>query len=211
MQASQLMPESGGSGQELAELGLSEDIVMGAVTAGYGKMSACNDLHPANFPGILLWAEIVRHLRQYLVPRGWKVGRSHGYETVYNPVTGVALAVVSGNADTGNPGKQPKSRRKRGAVTRRRVTINARQMALFELPKQEVTDDECKTWFVLVRGEKDEVRVEVSLPLSMDDANYVDGFARRILLPAIAAPNAITPVEPDEGLAEGTDFDVTER
>lgn len=157
--------------------------------------------YPAIYPGITMWAETTASLRAQLIARrdDWQAGRTGNYETVYHPHLRIAFAVVGGDSQTGVlDGLDPKLARKRGPKTTERIERNAVINAQYELALEfpptspDVPDDEqCQTWFILTYPDVDEMRVEVSLPVSIGVDGRVDRWRERIILSPIAISGGV--------------------
>ena len=170
---------------------------------------------PATFPGTTMWAETLAEWRRQLRKRSreYDIGRSRGYETVYSAERRVAFTVVAGDSFTGKDGaRPPRLTRPKGVVTKERVDRNREtaiglvQLALIpdENDKKPPPDELCDTWFLIVHAAKDEVRIELSLPVDLDGDSVVSEYYERILLPPVPISGAIAPMTPeDEGNDDG--------
>ncbi|WP_354641309.1 hypothetical protein [Kitasatospora camelliae] len=197
----------------LAQWGLSVEQIHQSVIAGDDARSRVSSrYYPRNYAGITMWAETLAGLRRQLlkIRRGWRIGSTSNYETVYSIEREVAFAVVSGDTYTGIDGRRdPKLTRKRGPKTKERVRRNAviGQLAFdLEIPgaREELPADEaCSTWFLVIHPDEDKVRVELSLPVRVGDDGLVGEWIERILLPPVPVTGAVAPIEPDEDDDDG--------
>lgn len=167
-------------------------------------------VYPATFPGTTMWAETLAEWRRQLRKRSreYDIGKSRGYETVYSAERQVAFTVVAGDSFTGKNGaRAPRLTRPKGVVTKERVDRNRETaLGLVQLPlipledddKKPPADESCVTWFLIVHAAKDEVRIELSLPVELDGDSVVSEYYERILLPPVPISGAITPMTPEE-------------
>jgi hypothetical protein len=148
-------------------------------------------------------------LREYLVP-AWERCDDNNYSLAVNAEGTVAIAVATGDEDTGRTDGEPTTKSSKGPATAEAVTSNQTQ---FELPlifppvqvpaRPAETAEKRMTWILLVHRAVGEVRCELSLPTSMGADGRVDGWRERIILKPIPIdPEAFqvtpaTPVLPD--------------
>jgi hypothetical protein len=195
----------------LADLGLSADVLTDTVGQGDSrrktKMAA---QYPRNYPSIVAWAETLAELRRKLIRLqvGWESNNFANYETVYLIERSVSIAVAGGDKNTGTTGNgHPKLARKRGPMTTDRVrkNVNPRQFA-FDLgpqfeprekaKKKQPADLGCQTWFLVVFADKDEVRLELSLPSGIGKDGVVSTWLERIILLPLPVSGAVLPIDP---------------
>lgn len=187
----------------LKSFGLSVDEFRAAELRGHEKRALCTPLHPRTYAGQVMWAETVEALRTQLLNRaqGWKPGFAMNYETVFQPDKRIAIAVVGGDANTGTR-RDPKTARRRGAVTRRRIAINSGQYMIpyADIPQPAKEADECQTWFFLINAREGRLHSELSCAVSIGDDARIGLWSERILLPDIEPGGAvaITPYDPDD-------------
>lgn len=196
----------------LAKLGLSVEIIHRAIEKGdSARRRVHRPVYPVAYPSITMWAETLAALRRELlkVRQNWRIGKTGNYETVYSNELKVAFAVVGGDKYTGIEGERdPKLRRKKGQKTKERIDRNAQfiQMALIPDPRitvEELPDDEaCETWFIVVRADKDQVYIEVSRPIEMENGD-VDDWSPRHLVEPKKISGAVAPLELDEDDDDG--------
>lgn len=176
------------AGQRLAQLGLEEERLLDAVRQGYVAFISCTQNHPPLIRGIWAWGETVRALRDYVLPLGWTRSDENNYSVVVEPSGRIAIAVATGDDGTGRTECTPSTKASKGPSTADAVITN-RQMSLFTEPESDPSPasvseqvDERVTWILLVCRSQDEVRCELSLPLSMGVDGKIDGWSERILL-----------------------------
>lgn len=169
---------SGNPAADLAELGLKLQDLVDAINAGELARRGCTANDPPTAPGYSAWSRIVRTLRDINLAKEWTKNDA-GLSTVINPDGTLAIAVAAGDAFTGTD-KNPSTKYPKGRATHDAVEAN--QLELFATgPKKRAKGP--LTWILLVHATTTEVRAELSLPESIDDAGYVRTWTRRIPLP----------------------------
>jgi hypothetical protein len=179
----------------LAALGLTESLLRDAVAYGAQHASSCTRHDPPGLPGYLRWAKTHRDVRDHLVPLGWKVDNTRNYPTVLHPGGQWALGVSSGDEITGrNVEKQPKTRNPKGEVTRQ---IARRNQPFFDFLGPEMNEVR-STWLLLFYLDvvEQEIRVELSLPKTVDGDGRVSGWITRLIL---------RPIDLDDGFGARAD------
>jgi len=172
----------------LRSLGLDPDVLVTAVRRGTSARLACEGFHPPSAPGFFAYAEEVVALREQLVPRGWEIDNTSNFCTVVDPSRKHAIAVAAGDVATGDPdpAAQPSTQYPKGPLTVAAVELN---QVVFEfasrrpLPMRE--NGAVETWFLLAYATALEVRAELSLPMTVNEAGYVTRWRCRIILPTI--------------------------
>lgn len=196
--------------RRLKLLGLTVDILLNAVRAGFTARSNCSDLDPPMYPGQTMWAHTVRGLRQGTAPIGWKPDNASNYCVTLSP-PGVAVAVATGDANTGRPEAIPSTSSPKGPCTAEAVAVNQLNLDL-RFPGEEsvsepVDPGQRQTWLLLIYLDHSEVRAELSLPVGFDEQDRVTGWRERIILPSVDFdPNQIELPSDDSG-----DIDISVR
>ena len=176
----------------LETLGLSLDILSDVVRAGYHAWSNCTDIDPPLFPGLSMWANMVRRSRERLLPKGWSPCDDGNYSTILSPCGGFALAIATGDENTGNVNFIPATQSPKGPRTVDAVRVNSKQLTLDLLhpserlptPAMDKSTTDITTWILLVRRCEFSVHSEVSLPLHLDEQQRVKGWKERLILPS---------------------------
>lgn len=171
-------------------------------------------LHPKGFNGTNGWAEGTRQLRAILIPKGWHSDDPQGQPRVVSKDKKTSITVSSGNPDTGVPNRDPQTRNDKGGQTASSVQFNARQGVLFPLiavssgpfrarPKSEAL------WVLLYYIDLDagEMRVELSRPTAMSEADRINRWSPRLILPSIPLSPAVDDLPRDE--SPDIDFEIT--
>lgn len=173
----------------LRRLGLEVSDLLDAVRAAHQGRAACTELDPPMYPALSLWAHGVRRLRQRVLPLNWSMSNEGGYCTVVSPDAAYAIAVASGDANTGKPYASPTTLCAKGPRTQEAISANQLSLDLRvpEADEVEVADEQCETWLLMIHVDSDaaEVRSELSLPSGQDDTGRVTTWAERIILPSV--------------------------
>jgi hypothetical protein len=134
--------------RELVSMGLRESYFVKSAIFGHERRERCAPTHPKAYPGQVMWAETLFHLRTECleIAQDWVMGRNSGYETVYNAPRRLAIAVVGGDVNTGVRGfEDPMTARRRGPIAEVRVMKNYKGQATLpgmpEDPTQLTEDD----------------------------------------------------------------------
>ena len=193
----------------LAVLGLAEDELTGSLLTGASAQALCTDDHPPIFGGVSFWAETVRALRVKKQRDGWHRSDARNYSTVVNRDSTIQIAIARGNEWTGRhnaPEGEPSTQHKKGTATH--LAIRSNQLLLFDLLPEPTKGDNSEvtpitTWVLLHYREKNAIRCELSQPVKINAAGFVEEWAERIILTSIdLTPHGISvpddlPVAPD--------------
>ncbi len=178
----------------LYDLQLTEECLLDALSAGLAAKAACTANHPSNFRGLAMWAEIVRRLRDTLLPTGWNSAEVKGLPLVVRADGLVAIAVASGDDSTGSieDSVVPSTRYPKGLATLEVVARN--QMLPFDhIPELAQSGVPTSTWFLLHYRRGDEVICELSHPVSMENG-FVNEWDERVILGPLSVDPARMPV-----------------
>lgn len=172
----------------LAELGLDEQTLVDAILQGETARDSCTANDPPIAPGFNAWAITVRVLREELIPKKWTRNDTGNYSTVVSPDGAIAIAVVTGDDNTGLPDAVPKTKYPKGPATQAAVFANERFLfpemeAVHQAEVAEVEAAEKRiTWMLLKRRSEDLVFAELSLPASMTNDGNVEEWLIRIII-----------------------------
>ncbi|MBX3713501.1 MAG: hypothetical protein KF800_16200 [Lysobacter sp.] len=184
----------------LAELGLEEGRLREAVFQGHLQRTRLTRNHPTIYHGLNMWGELVAALREQLSPE-WVREDIGSYALTVNELLKLAIAVASGDEGTGDPAAHPSNRSRKGRNTVDAIEAN-RQFELFELlPPKSDNEESYQTWVLMhhtdhVRGE---IRVELSLPLSIGADGKITAWAERIILSSIPFDDQLVEINPPSG------------
>lgn len=192
----------------LAELGLNEQHLRDAVMRGQLAWAACNPFHPRIFPPLVGWAETVAALRENLAANNWEPSDEHNYSVAIDPSGHLAIAVATGNEYTGFVHSSPSTKASKGKHTVSAILVNQAQLSLFPTEDAKAPAEEAPertTWLLLMYRDEQEIRCELSLPVSIGTDMRVDAWRERIILGAIprdAQPLDVRPPQqPDLDIA----------
>jgi len=166
---------------------------------------AVSPLAPLGFTGQTRHAVAVSGLRDLLLQLGWERNDDENVARVRHVERRLAIIVATGNALTGLPvsatGRQPSTKWPKGDVTRAAAADNE-QLTLFDpADASDGTTPEAHppfaTWYLLLRALEHEVRAELSHPLRVNPAGFIDRWSQRILIRPLA--NDGTATDPDFG------------
>ena len=197
--------------RRVSQLGLTIDVLLDAIRAGFLGRSTCTELDPPTYPGQTMWAHTVRRLRQRTAPIGWKPDNAGNYCVALSADETIAIAVATGDGNTGRPDADPSTNSPKGPRTADAVATNQLLLDLRfpgEDSSNSVTEDaQRETWLLLVHLDRSEVRAELSLPSGLDEQERVTGWSERIILPSID----FDPERVDVPLDNGPDIDIEVR
>lgn len=185
----------------LTELGLTENSLREPVMQGMLARSECTLNDPPLYAGFATWARTVRCLREKLIPQpyGWSRSDEGNYPLVVSPDGTIAIAVATGDENTGNPNVTPMTKSPKGPRTQSAIEVNQYQGSLFEsIPDFEISEmphGNRVTWILLQHYDqvRKEVRFELSLPTSY--SGKVDGWSERLIFGALPLdPTSSIPV-----------------
>ena len=181
---------------ELANLGLKLEPLHQVGAAWLLAIRNWTPNHPRVYRGLSAWAEGVKTAREGLHPLGWYGVEEKNYPLTVHPSGDLALAIVSGDYDTGVVEGNPKNKVPKGPRTAELVQENrlVHQTSLFDeadlppLPEGIALEDKAErtTYLLLVCVDtaSSEIRSELSLPMSMNDEGVITSWKKRIILPS---------------------------
>ncbi|RZO06274.1 hypothetical protein EKG40_19060 [Pseudomonas moorei] len=190
----------------LSSLGLPAHILPTVVEQLLRDFRATGPNKPKSSPGTNAWARGIEVLREETILLGWTPDEPNNQPRTLSPDKKVAITVSSGDANTGNPHKEPQTRNDKGSQTSKCAKYNSQQGELFpsqsnivSLPtKADETLSE-DLWILLfyIDVDKSEVRYELSRPTSMSENSKVNGWSHRLIMPALSFDQAIARQAPD--------------
>lgn len=187
--------------RRLAELGLTEQNLRDAVMRGQLAWAACNPFHPRIYPPLVGWAETVAALREDLAAAGWEPSDEHNYSVAIDPAGQLAIAVATGNEYTGLVHSSPSTKASKGKHTVSAILVNQAQLTLFETEQARPSAEEAPertTWLLLMYRDDQEIRCELSLPVSIGTDMRVDAWRERIILGSIPRDPQLLEVRPPQ-------------
>lgn len=183
---------------------LDEMLLREANEHGYRHRLEATPLHAPTAAGTYHWNGTVYALRSSLAERRWAPQDLRNCPFIVSPDKTVAIAVMTGDMDTGLEKGNPTNRTQKGAVLKQAVANN-QQLELFN-PSAVSTDlarskDATQLWILLYHvatgaDGKPELRAELSLPSRFERKRIV-GWKERIILAAIR-PDGEAVIEQDQ-------------
>jgi hypothetical protein len=185
--------------------GLAEDSIQDVIMQGLLARTSCSPHHPRTFPGLSQWANTVSALRGKTAPLGWDYSDNNNFPLAIHPSGSLVVVVQTGDRETGTAGI-PSNRAPKGANTEDAVSINMRQMSLFETTEEFTVNqgsDKPIMWVLLYHVAANEIRYELSLPLKMVGGK-IRSWQERIVFPPIKLDQTDFEIGDDDG----TEFNV---
>jgi hypothetical protein len=197
----------------LAELGLTQDVLIEVVRACAAAHGGCTDNDPPNARGIEVWRWGVRRLRELLRPAGLEKDDTAGFSTIVDHERKLRIAVVNTDEMTGVPGDCiPQNRARKGAASQFAAAVNQLLPGAESWPLLTAAGrppvSTYATWHLCVHIDGDVVRAELSL-LSGFDSGYFTDCLERIILLGPGEWEKLDDLHRPEDL--GPDFDVDVR
>ena len=196
----------------LDRLGVPLQVLQEAVQAGYVSRISCTTNDAPSASGFYQWNGTLRNLREKMVSAGWQRNNTSNWPTIVHPEKLLAIAVSSGNENTGRVNGVLSTKNAKGIRTVTAVSINANQLWLpgFEFMQLEQgAQISYPTWFLLFYADEKELRAELSLPVKVDSEGRVNSWRERIILPVLSLEPEIKISEPDFG--PDVDIKITRR
>lgn len=190
--------------------GLSIDLLLECVRASQAGRENTSPFHPPLHGPFNGYAEGTAALRAKLSEFGWTTLDADNYARALSPDQQVAIAVASGDENTGVDGTAaPHTRCPKGRKTAEAVLVNI-QLTMFAglgLPEEEKSQpgERAQTWLLLIRAESEELRSELSLPTNFENRSP-DDYLQRLILPVIDLGGG--PPQRRDGGGGGEDFDI---
>jgi hypothetical protein len=193
--------------RRLAELGISVDAIITALSAGQLARLSCTDNDPPFIPGTEAWRFVVRTLREELIPTGvWRKADPGNFSLIINDARKINVTVASGDALTRCLNGSPKTRHLKGAYTEAVIIRNKHVGGLFpEMISEElrvaISLLEHPTWILLIYITDEEIRAELSYPDEIEGGQIVS-WKERIFIPDTpddpgAVINPVEDTDPD--------------
>ncbi|BDU22219.1 hypothetical protein [Dyella sp. GSA-30] len=173
----------------LADLGLTEKTLLEAISIAHGYAARCTENHPRIYPGLVMWAETLKALRDALRPLAWHRQDVGTYERVLNEAGTIGIAVASGTEGVGVAFLTPSNRSPKGRNTFKAVQINCTLDLFPDLPAVEHNHEkpDSETWVLLhyFDAKSGERRVELSRPRHIEKDGRINDWFERIILSSL--------------------------
>ncbi len=174
-------------------------VLQEALRAGFVGRSSRTANDAPNAAGFYQWNDTLRSLRENMASQGWPRNDDGNWPRTLHPIGRLAIAVSTGNQNTGRIDATPSTSRSKGPRTADAVDVNQQWLPGVPKPRVDINDAEYPTWFLLFHREKSELRAEISLPVTMGNDGHVNAWRERIILPTI-------PLDPDFAVIPEPDF-----
>ena len=171
--------------EKLSKLDLTQDILWEAVREGYALALNMTENDPPASKGISVWGKVTRRLRELLIPLGWIRRDQQRYSTTVHRSRKWAITVSAGDRRTGLKGQTPATSAEKGTSMKYAVGANQSHFSRIDPTWTELRGQVSATWVLLYYIDKntDEVRAELSLPITVLDGRITDWAQRYILTP----------------------------
>jgi hypothetical protein len=182
---------------------LNEALLKQANEHGYSARIEATELHAPTAAGSYHWHAALYALRYSLAALGWVKQDLRNCPFIVSPDRKVAIAVMTGDPDTGLEKGKPTNQAQKGAVLRQAVDQN-RQLELFDpsiVSDLAKSKDATQLWILLYHvaigtDGKPEIRAELSVP-SRFERKQIIGWSQRLILESIR-PDSDTFMDEDQ-------------
>lgn len=185
-----------GAAARLLELSrdLQRELFSEVMEVGLRARHEATPSHAVTAAGSYQWHASVPALRERLQYLEWTRKDPKNCPIIISPDRSVAIAVMTGDEDTGNPDGIPSNRSKKGKFLEEQIKLNNAFNRQYTLFKQDQGSGRHATelWVLLYHYDaiRKEVRYELSLPSEFRKKNII-GWSERILLGHITEAPAI--------------------
>lgn len=184
-----VVTETGGASARLFALSrdLQWELFSEVMEVGLRARHEATPSHAVTAAGSYQWHASVPALRERLQYLGWTRKDPKNCPIIISPDRSVAIAVMTGDEDTGNPDPnvKPSNRSKKGKFLEEQIKLNNAFNRQYTLFKQDQGSGRHATelWVLLYHHDaiRKEVRYELSLPSEFRKKNII-GWSERILL-----------------------------
>lgn len=213
MSASVIFPGTSEHKTKLDFFGLNEGIFQDISDRIFGEYNKATPNDAKAAAGSYAFFAGIRALRDILCPLGWHNHCEGNIEMVMAPLSQFAITASSGDKNTGNDREEPKTKNHKGSETVKLILKNqSESYSLFpevELSPVVYDPNRLPTWFLLYHIDlaKNEVRMELSLPISIDVYNMrINHWKERIILSTVRFDG--TPINKINQEESYLDFDI---
>lgn len=190
---------------------LLEEIITTAISATY----SITDNHPKSAKGTTFYNEVIANLRDALRIHGFENSCVNNIELTISRDLDIAFYFCRGNEETGREYALPQSLRKKGDITRQVLGLKAHTARNFDLfpslntaPESDIT---IWTFLIFADFSNNVYRAELGIPLSVNQAGYIDSFDKRIILDINNTTPTPTLTDKPIEFTEGIDIDISQN
>lgn len=205
-------------GNRLEELGWTREELLEVADAMVRARRSCTDNDPSSAPGWMAWKEGTRRLREIGRSKGLQKAEFDQIPCVVDEKRKLRFSVTNTDDGTAIEDRTPQNRSKKGPGTEHAANDN--QGSLFDYldkPEKIVPLSRAKpmpgiivSWFLLTYCEGDEIRAELSCPISVDGGFFTDFYERIVLIgPADDDSGGVRRTAPDDD--GGSEYDIPVR
>jgi hypothetical protein len=199
--------------------GLTRNVLIDAVEEGERGRQNCTEHHPVTAPGTMFYFDTVRALRDFLVPE-WRPKCDGGSELTISPTGKHAIVVACGDANVGSLTSAPRTKRKKGRLTRKAARANL--MALYQgdlfgefsradylaLVEERERNPTMLTHMLLAHREGERLVIELSLVSGFDVDGHAAEWAQRIIVGTLPLDGSTRLFDTPVADAPAPEFDV---
>lgn len=173
--------------------GLTRNVLLNAVEEGERGRQNCTEHHPVTAPGTMFYFDTVRALRDFLAPE-WTPKCDGGSELTISPSGKHAIMVANGDGNVGSLTNAPRTKRKKGRLTRKAARANMQalyQVDLFAevtaadyraIVQEKQRNPTMLTHVLLAHRQGAELIIELSVVSGFDVEGHAAEWAQRILV-----------------------------
>ena len=173
----------------LHQLGWRREQLLEIVGAMVAARNSCTENDPSSAPGWMAWKEGTRRLREIARPMGLEKDETGQIPSVIDLRRGLKFAVSNTDDGTGIEDRIPQNRSRKGPATDRVVCDNQgsllraldKTLDVVPISMARKQPGIIVCWYLCVYCQEDEVRAELSCPVSFE-SDYFTDFVERIVL-----------------------------
>ncbi|MDI9408990.1 MAG: hypothetical protein QM523_07080 [Candidatus Pacebacteria bacterium] len=177
--------------QKLVSMGLNPDSIRVAAIRGHIAGSNINQFDAKTASGTKRWLETLKHFRQLhceVNPKQWVAESVEGLERLTNWENSITIITKSGDANTGNPDKSPKTKNPNGESVTKLINSNYEQLLLPGVINDLIANNnpnEITTYVNLYCHKKGKIYIEISKPVFLNKDGMAQEWIERIILDPI--------------------------
>ena len=178
----------------LSSFGVTKDELMTVVQMAVSARADAVAHDPVTAPGTLSYIYGTRGIRDIFAAKGWTPDCTFGIESIYDPKTGTK--VIFQNTDSACDDRNPKAISAKGRASEMAIML-ASKCLIPDMEEERQKRLRGPVWYLCVFANGDDVRAELSRPLSVEDGQF-SGFIERIFILNYGEWNPPTPSKMSE-------------